>query len=104
MSGLAREIVSVFAHVQRANEHGAGFLQSLNERRIGCCGGPLAIDPGARQRRHALDIKKILHREWDASEWSRRFAVSYPRIDCACRGPRSIRRDSCECIERSIAG
>ncbi len=47
---LAGEVVGVFAHVERADENGAGGFQAFDQRRVAARGRQVAIDLGARER------------------------------------------------------
>ena len=50
---LAGEVVGVLAHVERADEHGAGGLQARDQRGVGRGRRPVAVDLGAGQRGRA---------------------------------------------------
>ena len=50
---LAGEVVGVLAHVERADEDGAGSLQPRDQRGVGGGGRAVAVDLGAGQRRQA---------------------------------------------------
>jgi hypothetical protein len=41
---LARKVVGILAHVERADQHGAGRLQALDQRGIARCRREIAVD------------------------------------------------------------
>ncbi len=71
---LAGEVVGVLAHVERADENGAGRLQARDERRIGRGGRPVAVDLGAGQRRQARHVEQVLDGKRHAGERAERLA------------------------------
>ena len=48
MRVFAREVVGVFAHVERAEQHGAGLLEPLDQGRIAFGGRALSADVPAK--------------------------------------------------------
>ena len=65
---LPGEVVGVFAHVERADQHGAGRFEARHQRRVAPGGRPLAVDLRAGARRQPLDVEQVLDRERRASE------------------------------------
>ena len=68
MEILAGEIIGVFAHVQRADEDGAGGFEPLDQCRVAPRRRCVAIDLRAGKRRHPGNVEEILHRERHAGE------------------------------------
>jgi len=68
MNVLAGEVVGVFAHVERADEHGAGRLQPRDQRRIVSRRRMGAVDLGAGNRRQPLNVEQVLDGEGHAGE------------------------------------
>ncbi len=81
MDVLAGEVVGVFAHVQRADEDGAGVFEPLDQGRVAVSRRILAIDLRAGQRRQAGDIEQVLHRERHAGERTERLAAGAGVVD-----------------------
>ncbi len=65
---LAGEVVGVFAHVERADQNGAGRLQPLDQRGVARGRRMLAIDLRAGQRRQAGNVEQVLDRERNARQ------------------------------------
>ena len=66
---LAGEVVGVFAHVERADQHGAGGLQALDQRRIArrrAAGSRLILEPASVGK--PADVEQVLDRERHAGE------------------------------------
>ena len=99
---LAGEIVGIFAHVERADEHGAGRFQPLDQRRVACRRRQLAIDLGTGKRRQAGDVEQILHRERYAGERPELFALRLRRIERTRTRERALLGDGGEGIEQRI--
>src|SRR6185436_182502 len=78
---LASEIVSVLAHVDGADQNGAGGLQARDEGRVPRRGSVAAVDLGTGHRRQSIDIKKIFHREWHARHWLKPLSLAPCPID-----------------------
>ena len=81
MHVLAGEVVGVFAHVERADQHGAGGLEPLDQRRVVRRGRKLAVDLRAGACRQALHVEQVLHRERHAGERSQRLLRGARRVD-----------------------
>ena len=71
----AGKIISVFAHIERAEQHRAGSLHPRDERRILPCRRMIAIDLGAGARDQAIHLKQILDREGNAGTRRQRLAL-----------------------------
>ena len=82
---LAGEVVGVFAHVERADQHGAGGFQPLDQRLIVRRRRKLAVDlrPGAR--RQPFDVEQVLHRERHAGERAERLPGGARVVDRLAR-------------------
>ncbi len=65
---LARKVVSVFAHVERADQHRAGRFQALDQGRVTRSLRVRAVDLGAGDRGEPCDIEQILDREGHTGE------------------------------------
>ena len=68
MHVLAGEVVGVFAHVERADQHGAGGFQALDQ----CCvtrrRRTIAVDLRARACGETRNVEQVLHREGHTGE------------------------------------
>ena len=106
---LAGEIVGVLAHVERADEDGAGRFEPLDDRRIALGGRRIAIDLGAGDRRKAGDIEQVLHGKRHAGERRQRVhararASSSVRARASARAPRHRGEGIEQRIARTDAG
>ena len=81
MHVLAGEVVGVFAHVERADENGAGGFQPFDQRRVAARRRAVAIDLGAGERRQAGDVEQILDRERNAGQRTQRLALGAPAVE-----------------------
>ena len=100
---LAGEIVGVFAHVERADQDGAGRLQPLDQRRIARRRRQIAIDLGAGQCRQAGNVEQILDRERHAGQRRKLFALRPCLIEHSCASKRAPLGDRREGIEQRVA-
>ena len=82
MHVLAGEVVGVFAHVERADQHRAGRFEPLDQRRVARRRRALAVDLRAGERRQARDVEQVLDRE--------RHAGERPERRCPARASASI--------------
>ena len=89
---LAGEVVGVFAHVERADQHRAGRLHALDQGGVARRRRKFAIDLRSGAGRQALHIEQVLHRERHAGERARIFAGSDRGVDAAGFRPRTIGR------------
>ena len=72
---LAGEVVGVLAHVERADQHGAGRFQALRSAwHRASAGGRSRLILEPAQRRQAGDVEQVLDRERHAGERTRRAA------------------------------
>ena len=78
---LAGEVVGVLAHVERADQHGAGRLQPRDQRGVARGRRAVAVDLRAGERRQAGDVEQVLDRERHAGERPERAACARARID-----------------------
>ena len=81
---LAGEVVGVLAHVERADQHGAGRLQPRDQRARRpwpAARSRLILEPA--QRRQARDVEQVLDGERHAGERPERLARGARRIDRA---------------------
>ena len=101
MHVLAGEVVGVFAHVERADQHRAGRFQPLDQGCVAWRGRPRAIDLGAGDGGKAFDIEQVLDREGHAGE--RQFGLVAHGVDGARPSPRAIGGNGGEGVERRIA-
>ena len=101
---LAGEIIGVFAHVQRADQDGAGAFQPLDQRCVAGRWSRVAVDLRARKRRHAGDVEQIFHRERHAGQRRRRFAPGAGVVKRPGTRQRALLGDGGEGIEQRIAG
>ncbi|MEJ2655556.1 MAG: hypothetical protein P8Z69_09775 [Acidihalobacter sp.] len=81
MGVLAGEVVGVFAHVERAAEHGAGVLQTFDERGVRCRGRVVAVDLGAGEGGDTFDVEQVLDRVRNTGQWSDDLAVGDGAVD-----------------------
>ena len=101
MHVLAGEIVGVFAHVERADQHRAGGFEPRDQRRVVRGRRRAAVDLGAGAGRQAGDVEQVLDREGHAGE-RQVLAVRGP-IDGARRGAGALGGDVGEGVERGVA-
>ncbi len=80
---LPGEVIGVFAHVERADEHRAGGFEPRDQRRVGLGRRQVAIDLGAGARRQALDVEQVLDRERRAGERPQLLARAPARASIA---------------------
>jgi hypothetical protein len=97
---LAGEVVGVFAHIERADEHRAGRLQPLDQRRVLLRGRMRPIDLGAGDGRQPCDVEKVLDRERHAGERQARFVAR--GVERARAALRALGGDGGEGIECRI--
>ncbi len=100
---LAGEIVGVFAHVERADEDGAGRLQPLDQRRIARGRRQIAVDLGAGERRQAGNVEQVLDRERHAGQRRKPLASRPCLIERLRAGERALLGDGGEGIEQRVA-
>ncbi len=81
MDVLAGEVVGIFAHVERADEHGAGGFQPLDQGQIPLRRRQFAIDLGAGAGRQAGDVEQVLHGEGDAGQRAERVTGRASRVE-----------------------
>ena len=102
MSVFAGEIVGVLAHVERADENGAGPLQSLNQRGVARRFGVVAVDPGASDGRDAFDIEQVLDRERHAGKRAEIASLAAGSVDCRGPGKGALDGNRCKGVELRI--
>ena len=100
---LAGEIVSVFAHVERANEHRAGRFQPLDQRRVPFRRRIGAVDLGAGNGGQTGNIEQVLHRERYAGKRADFLFLRRRSVDRLGAFARPLGGDGGEGIERGIA-
>ena len=71
---LAGEIVGIFAHVERADQNGAGGFETFDQSRVASGGRRRAIDFRSGQGRHIPDVEQVLDGERHAGKRTERFA------------------------------
>ncbi len=103
MDVLAGEVVGVFAHVERADQDGAGGFQPLDQRRVARRRRQVAVDLGAGERRQAGDVEQILDRERHAGERAERLAPRARGVDRFGAQQRALFGDRGEGIENRVA-
>ena len=99
MNVLARKIIGVFAHVKRAEQHGACRLHPLDQGRVARSGRQVAVDLRSRTGREALHVKQVLHRKGHAGERTDAPAGGDRGIDLARFGAGTVGGDVGEGIE-----
>ena len=99
---LAGEIVGVFAHVERADQHGAGRLHPLDQRGIARRRREIAVDLRAGAGGKAFHVEQVLDRERHAGKRPDLLAGGDRGIDCAGRRARAIGGDIGEGIQHRI--
>ena len=90
MQVFAGEVVGVFAHVERADQNGAGRLHPLDQGRIAQRWFEIAVDLGAGAGGKAFDVEQVLHREGNAGQRANAFAGRDRGIDGARPGAGAI--------------
>src|SRR5262252_4725185 len=99
MSVFAGEIVGVLAHVERADENGAGPLQSLDQRGVARRFGVVAVDPRASDGRDAFDIEQVLDRERHAGKRADIASLAAGSVDCRGPGKGALDGNRCKGVE-----
>ncbi len=99
---LAGEVIGVFAHVERADQHRAGRLHPLDQRGVALGRLEIAIDLRAGAGRKPLHIEQILDGERHAGKRPGIFSGRNGGIDGARLGARAIRGHVGECIQDRI--
>ncbi len=100
---FAGEVVGVFAHVERADQDGAGGFQPLDQRRVARRRRQVAVDLRSGERRQAGDVEQVLDREWHAGERPDRFAARARGVDRFGAQQRALLGDRGEGVEHRIA-
>jgi hypothetical protein len=95
---LAGEIVSILAHVERADENGAGCFKSFDQGCVPACGRGVAVDFRTGESRKTGDIEKVFHRKRHADERRQRFILGARRIERLRAGKRALLCDRGEGI------
>ena len=93
MDVFAGEVVGVFAHVERADQHRAGRFHALDQRGVARRWFEVAVDLRSGAGGKTLDVEQVLHRERHAGKRADLFAGGDRSIDCAGRGARAIGGD-----------
>ena len=92
---LAGEVVGVFAHVERADQHRAGRFEPLDQGGVARRRRAVAIDLRAGQRRQPGDVEQVLDRERHAGERPDAAASARAGVDRlglgSARAPRTRR-------------
>ena len=104
MGILAREVVGVLAHVERADQDAARCLEPGNYGRVGRGRRAVPVDLRAGARRQAFDVEQVLDRERRPGERPEARPARPGRIDRVCLGERAGSRDVREGAERRVAG
>ena len=81
MHVLAGEIIGVFAHVERADQHRAGGFHLLDQRGVVLRRRQVAVDLRAGAGRKPLHVEQVLDRERHAGERPERLAGGDGGID-----------------------
>ena len=99
---LARKIVGVFAHVERADQHGAGRLHALDQRGIARRRRQIAVDlrPGTGGK--TFYIEQILHCERHAGKRPDVLAGGDRGVDRAGFGTCPVGSDVRERVQHGI--
>ena len=101
---LTREIIGVFAHVERADQNRAGCFEARQKCRVLRCRRAVPVDLGARARREPIDVEKVLDRERRASERSEARPARPGGVYSVGFGKRACRRHIGEGAEHAVAG
>ena len=102
MHVLAGEVVGVFAHVERADQHRAGGFHALDQRGVARRRRKVAVDLRARARRQALARRTGSSPRTARRRAGRPFAGGDRGIDRAGLGARAIGGDVGEGIQDGI--
>ncbi|MGY4465386.1 hypothetical protein ACVWWK_001068 [Bradyrhizobium sp. LB9.1b] len=102
MDILAGEVIGVFAHVERTDQHGAGGLHALDQRGIARGGHAVSVDLRACACGEARDVEQVLHREGHAGERADGLAGGDIGVDRARFGTGAIGGDVGERIEDGV--
>ena len=102
MDVLAGEVVGIFAHVERADEHGAVRLEPLDQRGVARGRGAGPVDLGAGERGQARDIEQVLDRERHADERPEPAAARARRVDRLGLGERARLEHGGERVEHAV--
>ena len=102
MHVLARKIVGVLAHVERADQHGAGRLHALDQPGIARRWCEVAVDLRSGAGGKALDVEQVFYRERNTGEWADFLSGGDPGIDRLGRGARTIGSDVSERIQHAV--
>ena len=103
MHVLAGEVVGVFAHVERADEDGAGGFEPLDQGGVARRRRRIAVDLRAGERRQAGDVEQVLDRERHAGERAELLAAGARLVDRLRAAERALLGDRGEGIEQRIA-
>ncbi len=98
---LAGEVVGVFAHVERADQHRAGGFQARDQRRVFLRRRIGAVDLGAGDGNDAFDVEQVLHRERHAGK--RQLSFIGRGVDRGGAGAGALGGHRGEGVERRIA-
>ena len=99
---LARKIVGVLAHVERADQHGALRLHALDQRRIARRRRQIAVDLRAGAGGKTFYVEQILDRERHAGERPDLLAGGDGGIDRAGFCARAVGGDVGERVQHGI--
>ena len=86
----AREIVGVFAHVERADQNAARSLQTRDHCRVRLGRRVVAVDLGAGSDRQPFDIEQVLHSEGRVGKRVELLSAHASRIDGVSLGERAL--------------
>ena len=100
----AGEIVSVFAHVERADQNAARSFETRDHCRVRLGRRVVAVDLGAGSGRQPFDIEQVLHSEGRASKRAQVLSAHAGRIDGVSLGERALRGHLGEGAERAVSG
>ena len=100
---LAGEIVGIFAHVERADEHGAGRFKPLDRGRVAGRGRRIAIDFRSGKRRQSGDVEEVFHRKRHAGERRQALAPSARLVKGLRAQKRTLLGERGEGIDQRIA-
>ena len=80
---FSSEIVGVFAHVETADEYGAGRLEPTHKATVAVCRQIVVVDLRTSARDDAGDVDEVLDRKRDAGQWTDIFARGDAGIEIA---------------------
>jgi hypothetical protein len=103
MNVFAGEIVGILAHIERADENGAGGFEPFDERCVATGRRRVAVDLRAGERWYAGDIEQIFHRERHAGEWQSLFAARARIVERLRAQKGALLQDGGEGIKQRIA-